>query len=62
MKTFKVKISAGTTTHSVVVYARNPEEAIQEAARILNIKDPDGTVIPMDGGENGQVQTLRTSN
>ena len=48
MKSFRARIDFGTTINTVIVSARNSEEAFFEAKRVLGLgdKDVDGTVTP----------------
>lgn len=48
LRPFRVRIDFGVTINSVVVRARNHEEAFAEAKRVLKLegKDVDGTVVP----------------
>lgn len=48
MRPFRVRIDFGTSVNTVIVSARNAEEAFEESKRVLRLegKDVDGTVTP----------------
>ena len=48
LKSFLVRIDYGTTINTVVVRARDAEEAFEEAKRVLHLEkaDVEGTVTP----------------